>query len=199
MKYAPDHKQNVTEKLKVHAANQIRQNGAEGVSVKSVMAAEGMTVGGFYAHFDSKESLLIAAVRTAFVDVQKNFYDLMEDDFDISWLQAVINDYLSTDHRDNPAEGCPAGALLGDMPRQSETVRTAFEEELKGLVERYMVKLAGLSEKDCHKLAVGVIAILTGGLQLARSMASTEYSDEVLKSCIFSAQRLIETAGAEEA
>lgn len=194
MKYAPDHKQNVTEKLKAHAASQLRQNGTDGVSVKSVMAAEGMTVGGFYAHFESKEDLLIEAVKTAFVDVQKNFYDLVDEEFDVQWLHALIHNYLSTEHRDNPSAGCPASALLSDMPRQSLTVRQVFETEVKALLEQYTVKLDGLSLKDSQKLATGMIAIFTGGIQMARSVATPEYSDEVLQACIFSAQRLIESA-----
>lgn len=180
MKYPRSHKEKIRDKLLYNASEQIRDVGLDNVSVKSVMGSENMTVGGFYTHFDSKEDLLIQAIQNAFATTYIEFYDKINTRTNASWTKKVIERYLSNYHRDNVAISCPAATLMNDVSKASDEVRIVFESNLKKLIETFEPRVG----KD---KAIGLLAMLAGGLQLARSTSDDEYSNEILQACIRSA------------
>ena len=194
MKYPEQHKQEVGTRLRRQAAAQIREKGMDAISVKSVMAAEGMTVGGFYAHFDSKQDLLIEALQSAFSDSKNNFYHLLEKLPAEEWLPTLLNLYLSDFHRDNIESSCPMSSLVGDVARQDDSVKQVFQTGMERMVDHYASKLSSRDAEQNRHLALGLVSLLTGGIQLARSVADPEYSKQILQGCIESAELLLERA-----
>lgn len=192
MKYAADHKPAVTERLKQQAARQLRERGVAGVSVKSVMAAEDMTVGGFYTHFESKEAMLAEAIRTAFRQSGEGFYKLIEKRGDVEWLKTVVDLYLSSYHRDHRDSACPVATLMSDIGLQDVSIRQVFEEEMMALAARYSERLAALNKSQAQDLSLALIALLAGAVQLARAVASEELSASILKNSAEAAWKLLE-------
>jgi TetR/AcrR family transcriptional repressor of nem operon len=180
LKYPKSHKEKIRDKLLYNASEQIRDLGLKNVSVKSVMRSENMTVGGFYTHFNSKDDLLIQAIQNAFATTYIEFYDKINTRTNTTWTKKVIESYLSHYHRDNVAISCPAATLMNDVSKASKEVRIAFESNLKKLIETFESRVG----KD---KAIGLVAMLAGGLQLARSTSNDEYSNEILQACIRSA------------
>ncbi|MGB1580434.1 MAG: TetR/AcrR family transcriptional regulator [Nevskiales bacterium] len=193
MKYPEQHKQEVGRRLRRQAAAQIRGKGMDAISVKSVMAAEGMTVGGFYAHFDSRKDLLVEALQSAFSDSKNSFYRHIEQLPVEQWMPTMLKLYLSEFHRDNIENSCPLSSLVGDVARQDESVKRVFQDGMQRMVDHYAGKLSGLDAEQHRQLALGLVSLMIGGIQLARAVADPDYSKQILEGCIASAERLIET------
>jgi TetR/AcrR family transcriptional regulator, transcriptional repressor for nem operon len=190
MKYPKEHKESVSKKLCGHAARQLKEGGSNQLSVKSVMDAEGMTVGGFYAHFKSKDELLNRAVEEAFEETLTEFYDNIEYLDNAEWIEVAVSTYLSELHRDSPALGCPAASLLSDVPRGKPELKKYFEKGLKKLVARYEKRLASSGHEDASATATALFALMSGGLQMSRCAATKKYSNEILASCLAAAKTL---------
>ncbi len=143
------------------AARLFRERGVQGVSVADLMAAAGLTHGGFYKRFASKEALVSEAVTQAFADRSAQARDQDPAEF--------VDGYLSPAHRDDPGDGCPAAGFGADVAREApgSDARRAYARG----VESY----AGLLGSD---LAAG--STLVGAIVLARATAGTELSDEIL-------------------
>ena len=182
-------KQSVNARLRKAAAKQLREKGPDGISVKSVMAQEGMTVGGFYAHFDSKEALVVAALKEAFA---QSYAQAPEREIDLAYLKKFLRRYLSEAHRDMPGYSCPIASLATDMPRQSDTVRAVYQEGLQALVSELAKGLPHL-EAQAEQLAISMASMAIGGLQLARAVPDADYSKQILENCLTSLMLLLES------
>ena len=191
MKYPKEYKESVTNNLCRHAARQLKEGGSSQLSVKSVMDAEGMTVGGFYAHFKSKDELLNRAVETAFEESLTESYDNIEHLDDAEWLEVAVSNYLSSMHRDSPSQSCSAASLLSDAPRGKPELKKSFEKGLKKLIARYEQRLANSGHEDASATATALFALMSGGIQLSRSVATKKYSNEILASCLAAAKAMI--------
>ena len=131
MKYPENHKAEVHSDLNQSAARQIREQGIDGISVAKVMASKGLTKGGFYAHYSSKEALIIEAIQAAFEDVNNAFYELIKNRPDAKWIDKVIQSYLSEFHRDEIADSCPVATLSSDVARQNKKSKRFLRLNLK--------------------------------------------------------------------
>src|SRR6187402_2233120 len=122
MRYTPDHKEATHRRIVETAAERFRKEGLEAVGVASLMADAGLTHGGFYSHFPSKEALvgeaLIAAMEATFTRLSQAG--------ETGGIQGLIEYYLRPTHRDRPERGCVAAALAGEIARQPSKIRTAF-------------------------------------------------------------------------
>lgn len=192
MKYPEEHKEIVNKRLRQNASKQLRTRGVAGVSVKSVMASEGMTVGGFYAHFDSKQALLIEALKSAFKDSERLFSRRPDECDDKNWLKTALHQYLSEFHRDHIDRSCPISSLMGDIAREDESVKQVFQEGLEHIITLYAKRLAEDNQNETEPLAMALVSMLAGGIQLSRSVADPDYSRQILRSCIQTAERLLE-------
>ncbi|MCS5716906.1 TetR/AcrR family transcriptional regulator [Herbiconiux sp. CPCC 205763] len=167
------------------AAQLLRERGAAGISVQEVMAGAGLTHGGFYKHFASKDELVGLAATEAFGEILALLDGLRGHDLDRSTLGSrVVNDYLSAEHRDEPGTGCANTALASDSARAPESpLRSSYLEGLGGTIERLteVRKEAGDSdEADARRHAIETLASLVGALTLARATAGDPLSDELL-------------------
>lgn len=158
-----------------------RERGYEGVGVDSIMNEAGLTAGGFYAHFDSKEALFAEAIETALAEGRSARDGQSSALAGMDPLQALIKGYLSRMHRDQPAAGCPLPSLTPDVARSGEATRESYEQQFL----RYLAAIeAILPEGTKHKreTALGIAAQCIGGLMIARAVKDEKLSDQILKA-----------------
>jgi TetR/AcrR family transcriptional repressor of nem operon len=166
------------------ASRLFRQHGIDGVSVPAVMAEAGLTHGGFYGHFKSKEALAAEACARAFDD-KRGYYDSIAGrhpgDGEAARIEFVKR-YTGKNHRDATALGCPAAAMASDVAReiQKGPVRAAFTAGFNKMLESMPALLSGRRKTLSREAMLAQVAMLIGGLVLARSTKGHEVSDEIL-------------------
>ena len=180
MRYPAEHKQETRERVVTEAARQIRAHGPLGVGVAEIMKRAGMTHGGFYAHFKSKDALVAAAIARMFDGARSRWDKLTSGRSASDGLGAYIDWYLSAEHRDERAGGCPIAALASDAPRLSRACRAAYAAGTRALTRSCAHLLRELGHREPDALAGSVIAELVGALALARVEPDRTYSGHML-------------------
>lgn len=183
MRYSETRKGETHAKLVKIAGRALRENGPDGVAVAEVMKEAGLTHGGFYAHFKSKDALLIEALEEVFASSKRKFLRAIEGMPPRHALGAYIDFYVSARHRDDRASGCPVTALNSDLPRQSGAFRAAFDAGTNAMVmglERY-IRDAGV-EGDAHALAASVLSAMAGAVAISRAVSDRVLSDQMLET-----------------
>lgn len=165
------------------AAISLKRHGLDGATIPQIMADAGMTHGGFYRHFESKDELAAAAVDRAFRIQTNAFHEigaLHRGDHEAA-LSELIDIYLSDDHRHRVSNDCPVAALAGDVARTPDDapVRASFS---KGLAEacEAMMSLGVDSAEDERGTALAILSTMVGAILMSRASAGTELSDEIL-------------------
>jgi TetR/AcrR family transcriptional repressor of nem operon len=176
MRYSETHKQETRRKVVRAAAAAVRAKGPDAMGVAEIMAEAGLTHGGFYAHFPSKEALVAAAVEEAFAQSRRHFARVSEGMSPREALGAFIDAYVSLDHRDHPQRGCPVSALANDLPRQGPLVRKAFDSGVQAMVDRLQAWLPG----EDRSLASSIVAEMAGAVALARAVSDESLAGELL-------------------
>jgi len=159
------------------AAARMRESGTEGPGVAEIMKAAGLTHGGFYKHFDSRDDLVAEAVEAAIAQGEAGYRSATEGAADP--LAAFVDWYLSDHHRDNPGSGCPVVALGADAARADPRVRTAYRNQ----VERYIAHLEELigDNEDARRQAIAAVSSMVGAMLISRAVDNPELSDEILR------------------
>ncbi|TDD59624.1 TetR family transcriptional regulator [Kribbella antibiotica] len=161
----------------VHATSRLlRERGSAGISVQDVMSAAGLTHGGFYKHFASKDELMGIAATEAFEEVLVRMAAMTRDE--------VVQDYLSVGHRDDPGHGCACTALAPDAAQAEvgSPLRTAYGEGLEKTLDAF----AGYETdaEEARRKAVLELATLVGAVTLARAAGQTPLSEEILATVL---------------
>ena len=180
MRYDADRKAETRSRVLAEAARAIREVGPDGISVAEVMSAVGLTHGGFYAHFASKDALVAAALDRMFDDMRERFARSTDGHGAAEGLARYIEFYLSPRHRDARGTGCPLPALSADLPRLGPEARARYGAGVAALTERLAGHIARLRRTPAGPLAASVVAELVGALALARAVADPAQSDAIL-------------------
>lgn len=177
-----------TQKSRTHeaivqsAATSLAAHGVAGTSVADVMGRAGLTVGGFYAHFASKAAMVDAALRHGLAQRRARLPGRVGP---TAWrrnIRDMVRGYLTPEHRDDPAGGCPMPSVTADIAHD-EMGRDALHDEVVTLV-RALVGDPRSDEADAaRQSALAAIALTSGGIVLARAVADTPLSDEILQAC----------------
>lgn len=154
------------------AGRLFREKGFEAVTVAEVMNAAGLTHGGFYGHFSSKDDLIAQTLA----HMLKINADTKID------LRSYLDTYLSPRHRDKPGKGCPTAALVAETRRQSPEARAAVTDGFRGQIERLRKALPEAPEEERRRAAIGSWAAMVGAVILSRSIDDPALSDEVLEA-----------------
>lgn len=168
------------------SARLFRQHGLHGVSVAQVMAEAGLTHGGFYGHFASKDELAAVACARAFSSSAARWEQKITQAGGDRHAarQALVTSYLNEMHRDAPGHGCPASALVTDVAREpaDKPVRQAYLDGVKQLLAAWKATAPDASADDtaAHRAALLEMATLVGAITLARATAGDVISDEIL-------------------
>ncbi|MFI1357431.1 TetR/AcrR family transcriptional regulator [Streptomyces sp. NPDC020898] len=161
----------------VAAASQLfRERGVNGISVADLMKSIGLTTGGFYKQFSSKEALVAEAAQAAFgdVDVLLASFDTAHGDHNTA-RGALVDYYLSAEHRDQPGTGCPTAGFAGDMAREPSA------GEVRETYAAGVQEFAAWMSTDTDD-GLPMVATLVGAILLARATAGTELSEKILES-----------------
>lgn len=182
MRYTSDYKEQTRKKILTAAGHLFREKGYNGVGVDAIMAEAGLTAGGFYSHFDSKEALFSEVIQNVLTSRNSDLAASLANKDGMAWLKSLIRNYLSPVHRDRIAEGCPLPVLTPDVSRSSNETRDNYE---KGL-EIFFVEIAKKMPEDpspAKDRAIALMSQLIGGLMLARAIKDEELSNQVLQAC----------------
>jgi TetR/AcrR family transcriptional repressor of nem operon len=191
VRYPKEQKAKTRVRILNAAARLFRESGYDGVGVDAIMNEAGLTAGGFYSHFSSKETLFAEAMATALdpgntLRASKNSALAASDP-----LAALIRGYLSRTHRDTVAGGCPLPALTADVARKSDATRESYERDFL----RYVNEIEALlteSSVPARERALAIVAQCVGGLMLSRAVKNEKLSDQILKSCRLAAMTIRE-------
>ncbi len=155
------------------AAKRFRELGLEGIGVADVMKEAGVTVGGFYKHFGSRDELVVEALAAAFKDL-----DVWEEHS--ADMAHLLQNYLTEAHRDAPGTGCAMGALVGDMTRGSKSARALYTARVKRSLAFFSALLPSNRRSDKRRRALLILSALLGAINLSRAVSDPNLSREIL-------------------
>jgi len=162
------------------ATKLFREHGIDGIGVADLMKSAGLTHGGFYGHFKSKEDLVAQACGRAVTLMRDNWIRTM--DHSSAPLETFAKDYLAAKHRDNAGRGCPMAALGSEIARQGAATRHTVTEELKPFIIYLSKIVQGRSARLRRERAIALYASLVGAIVIARVVDDLEFSKETLNA-----------------
>ena len=187
MRYEKGHKDTTRQRIIDVASRQFRENGVAAVGLAGIMSSAGLTNGAFYTHFESKEDLVQAVLCNALSRREQTLRIAAENP---AGLEAMIRDYLSPRHRDNPGRGCPTAALVAEIARHPRATREAFTGKVSAFIALIAAQLRAGSATTRRRNAVAIYGMMVGTLQLARAVNDKPLSDEILDSGVSAALAL---------
>src|SRR4051812_28884924 len=189
MRYSKDQKQVTWRRIVESAGRRFKQDGIEGTGVATVMSAAGLTNGAFYGHFASKEDL-VANVLADQLRAQRESFGA--ETTDRAGLEAFIRSYLSPEHRDQRADGCPSAALLDEIARHPAATKRVFTDELLDTADDIAARLDPTGPDAARTRALALFGMMIGTLQLARALTDRDQSDQLLAQGVETALKLLD-------
>lgn len=183
MRYKPGQKQETKRKMTVAASQTFREFGYAGVGVDGLAKAAGVTSGAFYTHFGSKEAAFAAALDLGLDEVIEAVPQFQRD-HGTRWIQAFADYYLGKAHREDLGGGCAMTALTPEVIRSASPLHESYEEKMTQIAALMARGLAEDAAADRVNRAWAVLAVLIGGLSLARAMSSATVIDTISKTVI---------------
>ena len=173
-------KQESREAITASAAALLRERGIKSSSVMDVMKGAGLTVGGFYNHFDSKEDLFVEVLQNASRTNWNNLLKSARGDSPRARALSVTRQYLSRHHRDCKDTGCLVPGAAAEVARAGEPYRSALEKDLSSFIKSFAQMIDAGNES--REKAVALLALMYGALSLSQAVAGTRLSDEFLQA-----------------
>jgi TetR/AcrR family transcriptional regulator, transcriptional repressor for nem operon len=177
----------------INAASRLfREHGFDGIGLKGLMKGAGLTQGGFYKQFESKDDLAAQASRRAMEDATRRWSVAAAASPDP--LEAVIGFYLSMGHREEKSDGCPLVALGADAVRQSEEVRAPFQDGIQAHLQ-ILDDLMPAGDPDTPGKAMAMLSLMVGAVTISRILTDEEMSQRVLNAAADEVRRIAASAG----
>jgi TetR/AcrR family transcriptional repressor of nem operon len=180
MRYSKEHKQETHARIVRKAAVRLREKGAHGIGVADLMKEAGLTHGGFYAHFDSREALVIEAFSHAMDRGTQRWRKVVAEMPPEKRLATIIDGYLTSIHRDDPGNGCAIPTLGAEIARESPKTRKAFALKLEQMIDMMADQILDVPRKTARKQAMATLATMMGTIVMARIAGNSELSEEIL-------------------
>jgi TetR/AcrR family transcriptional regulator, transcriptional repressor for nem operon len=181
MGYSKAQKKKTHKRIVAIASKRFRENGLAGFGIADLMKEAGLTVGGFYKHFDSRDELVAEAVKAAF-GVWQRQKEAAESGAQPLSFAKLIDDYLSDAHRKNPGAGCPFSTLAPEIARSDKRTRALTSEQVRKDLELIAGLLPGKDKRAARSRAVLTFSALVGAMSLARAVSDELLSREILKT-----------------
>ncbi|MBI5618747.1 MAG: TetR/AcrR family transcriptional regulator [Gammaproteobacteria bacterium] len=162
------------------AGRRFRERGLEGLGIAELMDEAGLTHGGFYRHFASRDDLVTHALGTALAANLSRLSKVAERSSKDP-LHAMIDRYLDASHRDAPGDGCTIASLSADVARAGEATRTAYTGYVERFIELVAASIPDGSPKTKRMYAIGTLSAMVGALTLSRAVNDEKLADEFLK------------------
>jgi TetR/AcrR family transcriptional regulator, transcriptional repressor for nem operon len=176
-------KERTHEGILASAARLLLRQGIAGARVADVMKGAGLTVGGFYAHFASKEALIEEALRRTGREMRERLFARLDEKPEADRAEVVLKRYLSPAHRDDTARGCPLPAVVGEVGTTAPEYTAPLAAAVDAMASELATHLPPGEAMPRRYYALGLVALMYGGLALSRALKGTELSDEMLKAC----------------
>jgi TetR/AcrR family transcriptional repressor of nem operon len=189
MRYSKGHKQDTRRRILEAAGRRFKEDGIDGAGVAAVMSDAGLTNGAFYNHFTSKEDL-VANVLADQLRTQRHSFDGQPSDR--AGLEAFVRSYLSPQHRDQCADGCPSAALLDEIVRRPAATRQVFTDELMVVIDDIASRLDPTGVDAARTDALTLFGLMIGTLQLARAVTDRDLSNRLLAQGLETALKLLD-------
>ena len=180
MRYSREHKLETHARIVKKASVRLREKGAHGIGVADLMKEAGLTHGGFYAHFDSREALVIEAFAYAMERSTERWRKLAERTAPEKRLATIVESYLTPAHRDDPGHGCAVPTLGAEIARESPKTRKAFAAKLEQMIDMMADQVPELPRKVARQQAIAALSTMAGALVLSRVAGTGEFSEEIL-------------------
>jgi TetR/AcrR family transcriptional repressor of nem operon len=180
MRYSREHKLETHARIVKRASVRLRERGAHGIGVADLMKDAGLTHGGFYAHFDSREALVIEAFAYAMDRSNERWRKLAEQAPPDRRLASIVEQYLTPVHRDDPGHGCAVPTLGAEIARESPKTRKAFAAKLEQMIVLLAEQIPDVPRSTARKQAIATLATMMGSMVLARVAGQGAFSDEIL-------------------
>jgi TetR/AcrR family transcriptional regulator, transcriptional repressor for nem operon len=182
MRYRPEHKAEVHQKIVKDASRRVRAEGLTGAAVAAVMRDTGLTHGGFYKHFESKDELVMESLREAFQDIGDKLVRAAEQSRSEPGWKAIVKSYLSLEYCDHAERGCPLPALAPELARVDETMRGRVLAELISYRDRMLPFMPGRRAADKERAFFVIFSMMIGAVEIARMMPDRAAQEKVLAS-----------------
>jgi AcrR family transcriptional regulator len=189
MRYSKDQKQTTRQRILEAAGRRFKQDGIDGAGVATVMSDAGLTNGAFYGHFRSKEDL-VANVLADQLRAQRRSFDSQP--AGRAGLEAFIGAYLSPQHRDHSADGCPSAALVDEIVRRPDATKQVFTGEVTRTMDDIASRLDPTDVEAARIDALALFGFMLGTLQLARTLTDRDLSDQLLARGVETALKLLD-------
>ena len=178
MGYSKGQKEKTHERIVAIASKRFREKGLTGYGIAELMKEAGLTVGGFYKHFDSRDELVAEAVSDAFGTWQRQKEAAESGGQPLSFAK-LIDDYLSDVHRKNPGTGCAFSALAPEIARSDKRTRALTSEQVRKDLELFVGLLPGEGKRTARSRAILTFSALVGAMSLARAVSDEALSHEI--------------------
>jgi TetR/AcrR family transcriptional regulator, transcriptional repressor for nem operon len=182
MRYPPEHKDRVRQRIVDAASRRFRSRGSENVAIAELMSELRLTHGGFYRHFKGKEHLFNEALLAAAAQVQSRMKAAAEQASPGHELQAIITQYLSAGHCGNPSQGCPIAALAAEISRHPKSTRATLDRAIRQNASGIARFMPGKSVAERERTAIVLFASMAGTVMLARATADDTIRRDILET-----------------
>src|SRR5207248_8125219 len=181
MRYEPEHKTRTRERIIRNAARKLRAEGLSGPGVESVMKASGLTVGGFYKHFRSKDELVAEAIAQGFSELSEKVSSVHDVPPQDRW-KAIVRWYLSAEHCNHPGTGCPVVTLAPEIARAKLSIKKRTASLMKELADTWAEFMPGSTAKERERNFFVIFSAMAGAVAIARLLPEAADRQRVLAS-----------------
>jgi TetR/AcrR family transcriptional repressor of nem operon len=182
MRYRPEHKAEVHRKIVKDASRRVRAEGLNGAAVAAVMRDTGLTHGGFYKHFESKDELLLESLSEAFRDISDKLVRAAQQRHGEAAWKAIVKAYLSLEFCDHAERGCPLTALAPELARVDKKMRSRILFELVNYKTRMIPFMPGRRTADKERAFFAIFSTMIGAVEIARMLPERAAQEKVLAS-----------------
>jgi TetR/AcrR family transcriptional repressor of nem operon len=189
MRHSKTEKANTHKRIVTIASKKFRKEGLAGIGIADLMKEAGLTVGGFYKHFKSRDALVTEAIGSA-LEIWKEWLVKFHSGGPPVTYESLVDGYLNETHRDHPGVGCAVGALAPDLARTSKRTRAVVTQKIRNNIELLATLIRGTNSKGsgtARSRAIIAYCALVGAIGMARAVSDEQLSREILKTA---AQRL---------
>jgi TetR/AcrR family transcriptional repressor of nem operon len=182
MRYQPQHKAEIHQKIVRDASRRVRAEGLRGAGVAEVMRDTGLTHGGFYKHFRSKDELLLESLHEAFREIADTLAHVATNSRTATPWKEIVKAYLSLDYCDHVERGCPLPALAPEMARVDKRMRGRVFAELVNYKDRMLPFMPGPRALDKERAFFSIFSTMIGAVEIARMLPEPAMREKVLAS-----------------
>ena len=180
MRYGPEHKLETHRKIVRDASRRVRAEGLNGAAVSAVMKDAGLTHGGFYKHFGSKDDLLLESVREGFREIEDTLVHAAEKSPPGEAWKSVVKTYLSMELCEHPERGCPLAALSPELARADKRMKPQIAAELVNYKNRMLPFMPGQQTADKERAFFAIFSTMIGAVEIARLLPDRAMREKVL-------------------